>query len=291
MIAENKNILLVEDQLIIGLHQKIELEKNSYSVTHVASGEEALAAALNKENRFDLILMDIDLGTGIDGIEAAKQIIDKKDIPILFHSSHTEPEVVAKTEEVTSYGYVVKNSGITVLDASIKMAFKLFEAKQNEQIARQKAEGALIISENSLDQIIDHMMEGFLILEPLFNEKGNIFDTRYIRINPAIEKMTGLSKTDLMGNTTREVFNNNVESIYFEEYEEVYKTGIPSQFTSELKGINKWYEVSVYKVDQKKLAIFFHDITERKLAEEALKESENKYRSLFDYMAQEVHFW
>ena len=81
-----------------------------------------------KHDEIDLVLMDIDLGKGMDGTQAAKAILEHRDIPILFLSSHTESDVVEKTEKITSYGYVVKNSSITVLDASIKMAFKLFEA-------------------------------------------------------------------------------------------------------------------------------------------------------------------
>jgi DNA-binding NarL/FixJ family response regulator len=84
--------------------------------------------------------MDIDLGGGIDGTQAAEAILKERDIPIVFLSSHTDPEVVGKTEKITSYGYVVKSSSMTVLDASIKMAFKLFaarmEAKQRDESLR-----------------------------------------------------------------------------------------------------------------------------------------------------------
>lgn len=76
--------------------------------------------------------MDINLGSGIDGIEATQEILKERNIPVLFLSGHIEPEIIEKTEQVTSYGYVVKNSGITILDASIKMAFKLFEANKKQ---------------------------------------------------------------------------------------------------------------------------------------------------------------
>ncbi|TVQ96086.1 MAG: PAS domain S-box protein, partial [Spirochaetaceae bacterium] len=83
------------------------------------------------EPGYDLVLMDINLGRGIDGTEAAERIVRERDVPILFLSSHTEPEVVEKTERISSYGYVVKSSTPTVLVASIKMAFKLHAAKQS----------------------------------------------------------------------------------------------------------------------------------------------------------------
>jgi DNA-binding NarL/FixJ family response regulator len=89
------------------------------------SGEGALTVT-DSVNGINLILMDIDLGDGMDGTEAAEIILSRHDIPLVFLSSHTEPEIVRKTDGITSYGYIVKNSGETVLLASIKMAFRLF---------------------------------------------------------------------------------------------------------------------------------------------------------------------
>jgi len=134
MMSGKKKLLLVEDELLIATVEMKALEKAGFSVVTASSGEEAIAAVRNADD-IDLILMDINLGTGIDGVEAATIILKERDIPLVFLSSHTEPEVVDKTESITSYGYVVKNSGITVLTASIKMAFKLYDAKK--QIEKQ----------------------------------------------------------------------------------------------------------------------------------------------------------
>jgi len=130
---EKKIILLVEDEVITAMMEKMELERKGYIIHHVTTGEDAVKTIIENLLTINLILMDIDLGSGIDGTQAAEQILNKKEIPVLFLSSHTEPDVVEKTEKITSYGYVVKNSGITVLDASIKMAFKLYEAKIRER--------------------------------------------------------------------------------------------------------------------------------------------------------------
>jgi len=133
-----KKILLVEDEALIALNEAKTLEKYGYEVVTAYSGKKAIEA-IGSDHDISLILMDIDLGKGVDGTEAAAQILNKRDIPVVFLSSHTEPEVVEKTEKITSYGYVVKNSGATVLDASIKMAFKLYEAyrsynKRNQEL-------------------------------------------------------------------------------------------------------------------------------------------------------------
>ncbi|MBU4268363.1 MAG: PAS domain S-box protein [Acidobacteria bacterium] len=143
MSAEKqKTILLVDDEAIIAMSEKTALEKYGYNVITALSGEEAVTA-VETTPAIDLILMDINLGAGLDGTEAATIILRQRDIPVVFLSSHMEPEVVEKTEKITSYGYVVKDSSITVLDASIKMAFKLFEAKINEREKESQMEAAL----------------------------------------------------------------------------------------------------------------------------------------------------
>jgi len=125
-----KKILLVEDDTILAITTKTQLNKEGYDVEVAISGEEAVDVA---SRDFDLVLMDINLGKGIDGTQAAELILKNIDIPIVFLSSHTEKHIVEKTEQITSYGYVVKNTGIVVLDASIKMAFKLFEARAQQK--------------------------------------------------------------------------------------------------------------------------------------------------------------
>lgn len=152
MNMNRTTILLVEDEAINAIVGKKTLEKYGYDVIISNSGEKAVDL-VNKTSGIDLILMDIDLGSGIDGTEAAVEILKEHDLPLVFLSSHTEPEVVEKTEGITSYGYIVKNSGETVLIASIKMAFRLFAEKEivklHEKELQTSAE-ALKISESAV---------------------------------------------------------------------------------------------------------------------------------------------
>jgi len=180
----NKTLLLVEDEMLIAMSQKMFLEHYGYKVLTTNTGEKAIKILkdesqmeleylpeskkeplqrfgyrvitansaeqaidlFNTDTTIDMVLMDIDLGDGMDGTQAAEIILRHRDIPILFLSSHTEHEIVERTEKITSYGYVVKNSSITVLDASIKMAFKLFDAYdalKRELMERKKMEAGL----------------------------------------------------------------------------------------------------------------------------------------------------
>jgi PAS domain S-box-containing protein len=99
--------------------------------------------AVRDDAEIDLVLMDIDLGRGMDGAGAAEIILHNRDIPVVFLSSHTEPEIVDRTEKISSYGYVVKNSGDTVLLASIRMAFRLREAYEDLRKREEKVEETL----------------------------------------------------------------------------------------------------------------------------------------------------
>lgn len=133
-----KTILLVEDEAIIAMEEQMELNRYNYDIITAFSGEKAIQVFDENCSKIDLILMDIDLGRGIDGTETARQILKKKEVPVVFLSSHMESEIVKKTEQISSYGYVVKNSSITVLDASIKMALKLFFEKLCVKEQKQK---------------------------------------------------------------------------------------------------------------------------------------------------------
>ncbi|HKK48205.1 MAG TPA: PAS domain-containing protein, partial [Alkalispirochaeta sp.] len=193
MSAAAKTLLLVEDEALIAMNQKMQLEKIGYAVDHVLTGEAAVMAALSADSRPDLILMDIDLGKGIDGTQAAEQILNEIEIPIVFVSSHSEPKVVEKTEKITSYGYVVKNSELTVLDASIKMAFKLFEARVHEQ--RHKAD--LLHSRDLMRYIIEHTRGAVAVHDR---------DLKYIYVSKQYLDQYNVQERDVIGKHHYDVF-------------------------------------------------------------------------------------
>jgi len=181
-----KTILLVEDEVITAMAEKMTLEKFGYRVQVARSGEEAIAAA-GAAPGIDLILMDINLGAGIDGTEAAAVILQTRDLPVVFLSSHTEPEIVKKTERITSYGYVVKDSSGTVLDASIKMAFKLFASK----IKEMEKEDALRESEEWNRLILGTILSGVIVVDAGTREIVDVNSTALAMIGLAKEQVVG----------------------------------------------------------------------------------------------------
>ena len=125
--SKNKpgRILLVEDDRIIAAAELKLLKKLGYSVTVAASGKEAVDIINANPSDTDLILMDIDLGRGMDGTAAVREILKLHDIPVLFLSGSSDPDTIERLDDVLSYGFVVKGADISILAASIKMAFRL----------------------------------------------------------------------------------------------------------------------------------------------------------------------
>lgn len=127
--SRTKKILLVEDEAIVAMAEAHIIRSFGYELVSAFRGEQAVALA-TRDEQIDLILMDIDLGHGIDGTQAARLILQQRNLPIVFLTSHSEREMVEKVRDITRYGYVIKNSGDFVLQSSIEMAFELFEAHE-----------------------------------------------------------------------------------------------------------------------------------------------------------------
>jgi CheY-like chemotaxis protein len=108
-------ILLVEDELIIAMHERRDLELVGCTVVHVDTGEKAAKCRGIHEGSFDLILMDVNLGRGIDGIAAARMIRERSPVPILFLTSHPGAEVLERTADLSRCEYLAKNDFVDFL--------------------------------------------------------------------------------------------------------------------------------------------------------------------------------
>jgi len=252
--TNRKTILLVEDDSLLAAAEKTALQGYGYRVVVESSGEEALEAL----DDVDLVLMDIDLGAGWDGTETARRMLERRDLPIVFISGHTEPQIVAKTEAITSYGYVVKNSNLAVLDASIKMAFKLFDAKK-----------ALLRHQHLLQTIIDSV-------------PGSIFakdlEGRYFVINEIGARKNGYGSSQMIGRTNFELLPLETAQEFQRSDEKVLTTGEPVEVeeAADIDGQTKHYFVrkSSWRDQEGRLLGVIgisHDITENVQARQRIQ--------------------
>jgi PAS domain-containing protein len=132
------------------------------------------------------------------------------------------------------------------------------------------------------------MNEGFCIIEILFDEHEKPLDYIYIEANQAFDNQTVLR--NVIGKRMRELALGH-EEFWFEIYGKVALTGESVQFEHRAEALGRWYEVYAYRVGQpedRKVAVIFNDITERKQVEEALQNSKAKLEAALNSMTDAV---
>ena len=140
--------------------------------------------------------------------------------------------------------------------------------------ARKQAEEALAESEKQYRNLFDTMIEGFCIIEVVFDARSRPIDYRFLEVNPAFEKQTGLH--NVQGKLMRDLAPD-IEARWFDVYGKIAMTGEPARFVNEARALNRWFDVSAFRLggtESRKVAILFNDVTEAKRAEVALRESE-----------------
>jgi PAS domain S-box-containing protein len=145
--------------------------------------------------------------------------------------------------------------------------------------ARKEIEEALRASEKEYRTLFHTMLNGFAVHEIICDKEGKPVDYRFLDINPAFERMTGLSREKVIGRTVLQLMPNT-EPEWIERYGKVALTGEPDYFEMFSSEIGKLFEVRVYQNTPQQFTSIFSDITERKQAEKALQQANNKLNLL-----------
>jgi CheY-like chemotaxis protein len=182
MASTGTKILLVEDEAIIALHEATLLGRHGFEVVRALSGPKAVEEA--DAQHFDLVLTDIDLGSeDTDGIATAAEIVARQDVPVVFLTGHAEKEFVERASEISSYGYVLKNTGEHVLVHSVNVALELFDTRRQleaENTRRAEVEQALRDERAELSAVYEHTPVLMVLLdEALQVKKANATATRF----------------------------------------------------------------------------------------------------------------
>ena len=158
-----------------------------------------------------------------------------------------------------------------------------------ETTKRKKMEMEVREGEERYRTLFNSMDEGFCVIEMVFDGDGKPSDYRFLEVNPAFEKHTGLRNA--VGKRIRELAPDH-ESHWFGIYGNVALTGQPARFVNEARMLNgRWFDVYAFRVggpDSKNVAVLFTDISDHHIAEEALKESDRRKDEFLAILAHEL---
>ncbi len=268
-------ILVVEDEMIVAKALALSLQHLGYHIVgEVSTGEEAIQLA--EESKPDLVLMDIKLGGQIDGIQASEEIRVRFDIPIIFLTAHSEADVISRAKIAEPYGFLAKPISHNVLKMTIETVLYKHAA---DKLVRESEERYRILAENSLAGIYVYQ------------------DGKFVYVNQRATEAMGYSEDELIGQSPLVlVAPEDREKVIDIAAARLQGKEAPSQY--QFRGLTKtgqviWAEALVTDIEHNgrpaSLGIV-QDITDRKRAEEALRESEDRYRQLAEVTFEGIAF-
>src|SRR4030095_9735352 len=142
--------------------------------------------------------------------------------------------------------------------------------------SRQNANRQLRESEEKYRTLFESIDEGFCVIEVLFDDADHALDYRFLEVNRAFEKQTGI--LNAVGRRMRETPPAHEEH-WFQLYGQIALTGESQRFENPALALGRFYDVYAFRLgrpEQRQVAVLFKDITKRKQIEEALRESEER---------------
>ena len=259
--VENKSlILVVEDNPDMNAYLVASLAE-IYQVESALDGAEGLQKALAFKP--DLILSDLMMPkmSGDQMIRALRQHPEMMDTPIVLLTAREDDELRIKMLQAGVQEYLTK-----------PFSTKEVLARVDSILAtRQRSIDELKRSEKRFRLLFETMQEGFFVAEAVTDSNGEAVDWRFLDVNPAHTKIIGLKKEDVIGHTILELFPG-LEAYWLKAYKHTAFTGEPVHLEGLVNVNGRYYENSLYSPRRGQFACIFSDITERKLAEEQIRQ-------------------
>ena len=202
------NILIVEDEYLIANDLSSMLKRMGYEVLDILScGEDVLQKV--SEVSPDLVLMDIRLGGDMDGIEAAKQIKDRSNIPIMYLTANADEVTLNRAMITEPYGYILKP--IEERELQICIAMALYKHKMEEaliQSEKMKSLGTITAGiSHEFNNILNIISGKVQLLQMDYNDNSELKDelsTIMESVDDGVAITDNMLKITKLGNSTSE---------------------------------------------------------------------------------------
>jgi PAS domain S-box-containing protein len=254
--GERPRILVADDNADMR-NYLARLLSSRFVVTTVSDGEAALGVA--RESPPDLVLSDA-MMPKLDGfglLKALRSYPATQTIPIIMLSARAGEEARVEGLEAGVDDYLIKPFNARELLARVSAAIKLARV-------RREAAAAVRESDYRFRMLFESMAEGYCVIEVLFGEKGQPVDFRFLEVNPAFEKQTGLKNAK--GRRMREIVPGH-EQRWYDTYGRIALTGETMRIEDQAAALGRWYEMSAFRIgpaEHRHVGVVFNDITERK---------------------------
>ena len=256
-------VWIVEDESIVAMDLKTRLQGMGYDVLGISSyGEDAVEKI--RENRPDLVMMDIVLKGEMDGITAAGIIRNEMEIPVVYLTAYADEKTIGRAKVTEPYGYILKPFEERDILTVIEIA--LYKASMERRLRE---------SERWISTTIKSMGEGIIATDTEAMVKF---------MNPVAEDLTGMMEKEAIGIPSSKVFPLEIGDTCCQAPDPVLKalmdqSTITSNETMVLTshdGNRRYVEFTVAPIrdDRENLygtVLIFRDITERIRVEEELR--------------------
>jgi PAS domain S-box-containing protein len=178
-------ILIVEDSFIVAFHLQKTLESEGYHVLGIESSGEA-ALALVEKQRPGLVLMDIMLNGTLDGIETARTIKSKYNLPVIFITALTDKETIQRAKITEPYGYLTKPFEDREIFTVVEMA-----------LYKHEIQSRLRQSEEKFYSTVRSISDAVIMIDEQYH---------VVYMNPSAETITGWTLSGTSGKSVYDLF-------------------------------------------------------------------------------------
>jgi len=283
---KHPNILIVDDSKEMLAYMEIVLRPTKANILSANSGSKALQ--LIKDKELALAIVDVQMPE-MNGYTLALKINENRVgaiVPIIFLTAVYQDQIeILKGYESGAVDYIFKPVNKGILLSKINVFLELYNQRMNlpeelgllkkfeENLSRSNAE--LADSQEKFRSFIEHAPDGVFIM----SREGQL-----IEMNEAVSSITGFTKDELLGMKLHQLITESVQEKWVSFQTKFLHSGTANaELTFRQKnGKVRWCTLNGVKISDDQFLCFFKDITQTKVAADALMKSEEKYRTLMN---------